>query len=151
MRASNTCRWVRWPHTCRGHVVALPYTEASQSGVLQLAMAMGRAAVVTSVGGLPEVLEDGRGGAVVAPGDTPALARALAAILADPALAARYGRHNASLAGTRYAWDAIARDTVATYRALSVAYGRGIGSLGDGAPRDDTCDVAPAVICVLRG
>jgi glycosyltransferase involved in cell wall biosynthesis len=52
--------------------------------------------VASRVSGIPEVVEDGRTGWLVAPEDPPALAAALAAVLADPAEARRRG-----LAGRR--------------------------------------------------
>ncbi len=50
-------------------VVVLPYVEASQSGAVPLAYAAEKPVVVTAVGGLPEAVEDGRTGLVVAPRD----------------------------------------------------------------------------------
>ncbi|MEK7270023.1 MAG: glycosyltransferase [Planctomycetota bacterium] len=49
------------------------------------AMACGISPVASSVGGIPEIVEDGRSGLVVPPGDPAALARALGSLLADPA------------------------------------------------------------------
>lgn len=58
-------------------LVVLPYASATQSGIVQIAFGAGRPVVVTSVGGLPEVVEDGRTGFVVPPKDVPALAGAV--------------------------------------------------------------------------
>lgn len=55
-------------------VVALPYRHATQTGVVPLAYQRGRGVVVTDVGGLAEMVDDGRSGVVVAPGDPGALA-----------------------------------------------------------------------------
>lgn len=63
-------------------VVALPYREASQSGVLRLAAEFGRPVVVTDVAGLAAEVADR--GVVVAPGDPVALAAGLAHALSDP-------------------------------------------------------------------
>jgi glycosyltransferase involved in cell wall biosynthesis len=46
-------------------------------------MAQGRAVVSTAVGGVPEVIEDGRSGLLVPPGDPRALASALESLLRD--------------------------------------------------------------------
>ena len=48
-------------------------------------MAQGRPVVATAVGGLREVIDDGRSGVLVPPRDPPALARALEGLLRDPA------------------------------------------------------------------
>jgi glycosyltransferase involved in cell wall biosynthesis len=62
------------------------------------AMAAGRACVATSVGGVPEVVSDGVDGVLVAPGDPDALARALTALLDDPARRAGLGARAAARA-----------------------------------------------------
>ena len=58
-------------------LVVLPYESATQSGIVQIAYAFGKPVVVTSVGGLPEVVEDGRTGFVVPPKNAGALAEAV--------------------------------------------------------------------------
>jgi phosphatidylinositol alpha-1,6-mannosyltransferase len=55
------------------------------------AMAQGRPVVATATGGIPETIEDGVSGVLVAPEDPPALARAVSALLADPEEAAAIG------------------------------------------------------------
>lgn len=58
-------------------MVALPYESATQSGIVQIAYGFGKPVVVTSVGGLPDAVTDGRTGCVVAPRDDKALADAI--------------------------------------------------------------------------
>lgn len=59
--------------------------------VLVEAMAMKRPVVATRVGGIPEVVEDGRTGFLVSPEDPDALAQKVLTLLRDPALARRFG------------------------------------------------------------
>jgi glycosyltransferase involved in cell wall biosynthesis len=73
----------------RSRVVVTPYLVGYQSGVLHLAMTMGRPVVTTNVGDLPAALGDS--GRVVEPGDPEALAAALEELAFDPALAERLG------------------------------------------------------------
>jgi glycosyltransferase involved in cell wall biosynthesis len=56
------------------------------------AMAAGKAVVVTSVGGMPEVIHDGKSGLVVPPGHVDALAEAVGNLLGDQGLRMRFGK-----------------------------------------------------------
>lgn len=59
-------------------IVVLPYETASGSGVIQVAYSFAKPVVTTLVGGLSEVVEDGRTGFLVPPRDPEALAEAIA-------------------------------------------------------------------------
>lgn len=54
-------------------------------------MSLGKPAVVTSAGGIPEIVQDGETGLVVLPGDADALANGLLRMLREPELAGRLG------------------------------------------------------------
>lgn len=58
-------------------LVALPYKSATQSGIVQVAYAFGVPVVVTAVGGIPEVVDDGESGLLVPPEDPRAFAAAI--------------------------------------------------------------------------
>jgi glycosyltransferase involved in cell wall biosynthesis len=58
-------------------IVVLPYTEASQSGVLNLAAAFGKPVIVTDVGELRAAVQPNGLGLVVPPADAEQLARAI--------------------------------------------------------------------------
>ena len=72
-------------------VFALPSLYEGLSIALVEAMAMGRPAVVTEVGGLPEAVEHGQQGLVVRPGDPDALGDAILTLLGDAPLRRRLG------------------------------------------------------------
>jgi glycosyltransferase involved in cell wall biosynthesis len=61
--------------------------------VLPEAMAMGVPVVSTRLSAIPELVRDGENGLLVAPDDPPALAEAMAALLAQPALRQELGRN----------------------------------------------------------
>lgn len=72
------------PLFAKASVLAMPYLEASQSGVVTIAYAFDTPVVATDVGGLPEAVEHGKTGLIVPPGDPEKLAEALVRILSDP-------------------------------------------------------------------
>jgi glycosyltransferase involved in cell wall biosynthesis len=72
-------------------LVVLPYTEASQSGVLNVAAAFGKPAVVTDVGELGSTVEEARMGLVVPPDDPAALAQAIRSLSERRGLLAEFG------------------------------------------------------------
>jgi glycosyltransferase involved in cell wall biosynthesis len=94
----------------------LPYRSATQSGALQVAYACGRPVLATSVGALPEAVEDGASGVLVPPRQPAALADAMVALFDDPEGTGRMGEHARHLSQTRYSWDAIAATILDAYR-----------------------------------
>ncbi|MFL5681214.1 MAG: glycosyltransferase, partial [Chloroflexota bacterium] len=73
-------------------VAVLPsYREAQGLTILE-AMALSRPVVASNVGGIPEVVEDGRTGLLVPPHDPDALAAAISRLLTDHSYADMLGR-----------------------------------------------------------
>lgn len=72
-------------------IVAFPYREIDQSGVLMTASQFGKPIVPTAVGGFPEVRDDGVHGRLVAPDDHNAFADGLAQLPRNPESAAAMG------------------------------------------------------------
>jgi glycosyltransferase involved in cell wall biosynthesis len=105
------------PYFRRADLIVLPYREIEQSGVLFTALAFGKPLLLSDVGGFGEL---GAAGAahVVPPGDAPALRGALLELLDDPAKLAALATRSRELAAGEYAWDAIARRTLALYEQL---------------------------------
>lgn len=86
-----------WPHAavmqawsrCLFGVLPAVGREACATVVME-AMAMGKPMVATEVGGMPELVDHGRTGLLVAPDDADALAVAMRTLLADPAMHRRF-------------------------------------------------------------
>jgi glycosyltransferase involved in cell wall biosynthesis len=73
-------------------VCVLPARKPEGLGnVLIEAMALGKPLVGSAIGGIPEIIEDGKNGFLVRANDAGALARALEQLLEDPALRRRMG------------------------------------------------------------
>lgn len=101
----------------RARVVVLPYLAGYQSGVVHLAMTMGRAVVASDVGDLPSAVADGETGVVVPSGDVPALVAALERLLGDPALAERFGAAGRERVMSGSGWPTVAEQVEAALRA----------------------------------
>ncbi len=94
-------------------------------GIVNLeAMACATAVVASAVGGIPEVVEDGVTGTLVAydendpAGFEAGLAEAVNALVDDPARAAAMGAAGRQRAVDQFGWDAAARRTVEIYRTV---------------------------------
>jgi glycosyltransferase involved in cell wall biosynthesis len=101
----------------RADIVALPYREIDQSGVLYTALAFGKPIVVSSVGGFAEIAAEGAARAV-RPNAPVELAAAIQELLDKPDERERLARTAAEAAAGRYSWDSIAQQTLNLYRAL---------------------------------
>lgn len=75
-------------------------------------MAAGLPVVCSRVGGLDRLVEHGRTGLLVAPGDTTGLARALARLAADAAFRRRLGRAGRNRVLDRHTWGAVVERVV---------------------------------------
>jgi glycosyltransferase involved in cell wall biosynthesis len=101
----------------RADIVALPYREIDQSGVLYTALAFGKPIVVSSVGGFGEIAAQGAARAV--PPNAPVqLAAAIQELLDKPEECRRLADAAGAAAAGRYSWDSIAEQTLTLYREL---------------------------------
>jgi len=102
----------------RADLVVLPYLDIDQSGVLFTALAFGKPLLLTSVGGFPEVADQGAA-ELVEPDDRAALHIALKRLLSDPARREQLAANAARAAATTYSWDRIAALHLELYRRLT--------------------------------
>jgi glycosyltransferase involved in cell wall biosynthesis len=92
-------------------------TEGLGTSILD-AMACRKAVVASAVGGIPEVVEDGRTGLLVPPRDASALGAAIVRLLQDPALAGRLAAAGRGRVEQRFTADRMVQDTLDVYRRL---------------------------------
>ena len=102
----------------RASVVVLPYIDASQSGVIPIAYAFKKPVVVTDVGSIPEVVDDGITGFIVPPRDEKALADAIIKLLKDESLRKNMGENAYKKMKEDLSWDKIAEKTVEVYKEI---------------------------------
>lgn len=101
------------------------------------AMACGRPAVVSAVGGLTFTVQDGLTGLHVPPRDPERLAEALYGLLAEPRRLAEMGRAARARVEREFTWATTAHRTAALYEALLEEYSRSAGrarAVGERAP-----------------
>lgn len=103
----------------RASVVALPYIEASQSGVVSVAYAFGKPVVATKVGGLPDVVIEGQTGLLVPPADAHSLAEAITSLLKNASLRRNMGQCAQQFAKQDLSWQRIAKKTLKIYQEIS--------------------------------
>jgi len=89
-------------HYRSAYLVVLASFSEGVPVVLMEAMAHGLPVVVTRVGGVPELVEDGVTGRVVSPGDAEGLAAALRHVLDDPERAAAMGQRGRGVVRDRF-------------------------------------------------
>ena len=89
-------------------VFVLPTQFEAWGNAVAEAMGFALPCVTTDVGGLPEVVDDGKTGVLVPPRDPDALAAELIALLSDPARAEALGRAGYEKARTQMTWKAVA-------------------------------------------
>jgi glycogen synthase len=97
-------------------------------GLINLeAMACQTAVVASAVGGIVEVVEDGKTGLLVPPARPDLLADALNRVLADPALAREMGQAGRKRVEAQFAWASIAERTEQVYAEAIAEFKRSSG------------------------
>lgn len=91
-------------------LVVLPYLSATQSAVVQIAYGFQKPVVVTAVGGLPDVVEDGSTGYVVPPNDPAAVASAIIRFFESGASVQM--ERNIGASAERFSWERCKRALV---------------------------------------
>jgi len=94
-------------HFAQSSIFCMP-TRIEPFGVAILdAMSHRLPVVATSVGAIPDMIQEGISGLMVTPGDSHELAQALLDLLQDPARCQRFGASGQRLANARYTWPSV--------------------------------------------
>jgi glycosyltransferase involved in cell wall biosynthesis len=100
-------------------VLVLPsYAHEGIPQIVLQAQAMARPVVATTVGGIPEVVEDNVTGLLVPPRDANALAEKISAVLEDPVLAKRLGQAARESIVKHHSIDSMGERLLALYESL---------------------------------
>lgn len=98
-------------------LVMLPYISATQSAIAQVAVAFDRPMIATRVGGLPEVVSEGKTGFIVPPADPEAMAAAVSRFFDE-----RWGERmapNFEEEKRRFSWSSLADAIEGLYTTVS--------------------------------
>jgi glycosyltransferase involved in cell wall biosynthesis len=99
--------------------LVLPSDYEAFGLVLLESLAQGTPVIASRVGGVPEIVEDGRTGLLVPPGGTGQLAEAIGRIWDDPELGRRLGEAGRTTVVPRFSWDAVAGTLEGIYREVA--------------------------------
>lgn len=87
-------------------VVVLPYESATQSGIVQIAYGFEKPVIATNVGGLPEVVLDGKTGYIVETQNVEAIAKSVNRFFSENK--AEAFKNNIIAEADKYSWDRMA-------------------------------------------
>lgn len=108
-------------------MLVLPSIEETAPMAISQAQAAAKPVVATSVGGIPEMVEDDVTGYTVPFGDARALADRIGRLLADPLKARRMGRSARDVAENRYRRSSVISKTLKVYDEVLADAQRGSG------------------------
>lgn len=97
----------------------LPSAYEAYGLVILEALAQGTPVIASRIGGIPEILDDGRTGRLVAPGEPPALAQAIAELWDDPARARALGTAGQREVVPRHSWEGVTDALEGVYREVA--------------------------------
>lgn len=96
----------------RAQIVVVPYTSATQSGIIAIATGLGTPVIASRVGGLCEQIEHGKTGILVEPGSVDELAEWCLRLLRDPVLAQNLAAEAKHRALSHFSWSSIAEQVL---------------------------------------
>jgi glycosyltransferase involved in cell wall biosynthesis len=104
--------------------LVVPSRQEAQTLVIPQAFATGKPVIGSKVGGIPEILRDGKTGFLVEPGDEEQLADCMLRMANDPDLARRMGRAGREYAEQELSADVKMQQLLESYRKTMAAAGK---------------------------
>jgi len=83
--------------------------------VILEAMVQGKPIIATKVGGIPELVEEGKNGFLVPPQDADALSTAMIKLIEHPELRERMGQQSRAIAGAQFDLNKMVKDIESLY------------------------------------
>lgn len=102
----------------KASMVVLPYIEGTQTGVVPIAYAFHRPVIVTDIGCIPEVVEQGKTGLIVPSHDSDALADGILMLLRNEPLRREMGEAAHRKMKRDLSWERVREKTVAAYKSV---------------------------------
>ncbi len=100
-------------------IVVCPYVDATQSGVIMTAYALKKPVVATNVGGLPEMVENGKTGIIVEPKNSEQLSDAIVELLSNSSKRLKIIENiSEDYFLGKFSWDKIAEQYLKIYSAV---------------------------------
>lgn len=97
-------------------LVVIPSLYRESFGMVALeAMASGKPVIATKVGGLPEIIRDGRNGFLIPPGDHKELAEKIILLLSNKEMSLKMGITGRKIAVEKYSWNKITSKIINVY------------------------------------
>jgi len=109
-----------WKYYLAADIIALPYRQISQSGVLFSALAHERYVICSNVGALPEILDEVGGGCTFPKGEVSLLAEMIDQKLEDKTSLFSDAKRAKNNMDKLYNWPSIAEKTIQLYRSLAI-------------------------------
>ena len=89
--------------------VVMPYTDATQTGIIQVAYSFNKPVIATSVGSLPELVQNKKRGLLIPPKSTKKLKEAIEFLLSKPETAKKYGENAGKFMEEELDWNKIVK------------------------------------------
>jgi glycosyltransferase involved in cell wall biosynthesis len=99
-------------------IVVIPYTSASQTGIISLAYFHSKPVIGTRTGGIPELIEDGKTGFLVQKEDSQVLEEKIRYLVEHAEVRKEMGKAAREYYRSHYSFEALSGELLAMYRTL---------------------------------